>query len=54
MGDIDQNVEQAVPFFRVANIQESLQFYVDGLGFEMTKKWIDDGVLRFREGVSIK
>jgi len=43
----DANVRQAVPFFRVANIEESLRFYVDGLGFAMTKRWIDDGRLRW-------
>ena len=41
------NVKQAVPFFGVANMEESLRFYVDGLGFNMTKKWIDDGKLRW-------
>ena len=41
------NVKQAVPFFRVANIEEFLRYYVDGLGFEMTNKWIDDGQLRW-------
>ncbi|MGA7916817.1 MAG: VOC family protein [Candidatus Acidiferrales bacterium] len=41
------NVQQVVPFFGVANIQESLRFYVEGLGFQMTKKWIDDGKLRW-------
>ncbi|MCZ7648182.1 MAG: VOC family protein [Planctomycetota bacterium] len=41
------NVEQAVPFFRVASMEASVRFYVDGLGFEMTKKWIDKGVLRW-------
>jgi lactoylglutathione lyase len=41
------NVQQAVPFFVVSNIQESLRFYVEGLGFHMTKKWIDDGILRW-------
>src|ERR1700680_2402171 len=43
----ETNVKQAVPFFRVSNIQESLRYYVDGLGFEMTKKWIDEGKLRW-------
>jgi len=28
-------------------MEASLRFYVDGLGFKMTKKWIDDGVLRW-------
>lgn len=41
------NVSQAVPFFAVANMEESLRFYVDGLGFEMTRKWIDEGKLRW-------
>jgi catechol 2,3-dioxygenase-like lactoylglutathione lyase family enzyme len=41
------NVKQAVPFFRVSNMEESVRYYVDGLGFEMTKKWIDDGKLRW-------
>jgi lactoylglutathione lyase len=41
------NVQQAVPFFRVSNIDESLGFYIDGLGFEMTLKWIDEGKLRW-------
>lgn len=44
---MDANVEQAVPFFRVSNIEESVRYYVDGLGFEMTKKWIDEGKLRW-------
>jgi lactoylglutathione lyase len=34
------NVQQAVPFFRVTNMEESIRYYVDGLGFEMTKNWI--------------
>jgi lactoylglutathione lyase len=41
------NVKQAVPFFGVSNMEESLRFYVDGLGFDITKKWIDDGKLRW-------
>jgi lactoylglutathione lyase len=41
------NVIQAVPFFFVTDIQQSLRFYVDGLGFEMTKKWVDQGRLQW-------
>src|SRR5271170_5497210 len=41
------NVEQAVPFFRVSNVEASIRYYVDGLGFQMTKKWIDEGKLRW-------
>jgi catechol 2,3-dioxygenase-like lactoylglutathione lyase family enzyme len=41
------NVRQAVPFFAVSNMESSLRFYVDGLGFEMTQKWIDEGSIRW-------
>ena len=41
------NVKQAVPFFHVSNMEESLRFYVEGLGFAMTKKWTDEGKLRW-------
>jgi catechol 2,3-dioxygenase-like lactoylglutathione lyase family enzyme len=41
------NVKQAVPFFAVSDIEQSLGFYIDGLGFEMINKWIDDGKLRW-------
>jgi len=37
------NVKQAVPFFGVTNMERSLQFYVEGLGFKMTRWWIPDG-----------
>jgi lactoylglutathione lyase len=43
----EANVRQAVPFFAVSNIENSLRFYVDGLGFKMTNRWIDDGRLRW-------
>jgi catechol 2,3-dioxygenase-like lactoylglutathione lyase family enzyme len=33
------NVKQAVPFFMVTDIEASLRFYVDGLGFQITKEW---------------
>ena len=39
----EANVQQAVPFFRVSNMEASLRFYVDGLRFDMTKKWTPDG-----------
>jgi len=34
------NVKQAVPFFGVTNMEASLRFYVDGLGFKMKHWWI--------------
>jgi lactoylglutathione lyase len=43
----EANVRQAVPFFGVSNIERSVRYYVDGLGFEMTNKWIDEGKLRW-------
>ena len=44
---IQSNVKQAVPFFVVASIEQSLKFYVDGLGCEMIHHWIDEGKLRW-------
>ena len=43
----EPNLKQAVPFFGVSNIEQSVSYYVDGLGFEITRKWIDDGKLRW-------
>jgi uncharacterized glyoxalase superfamily protein PhnB len=36
------NVKQAVPFFGVTNMESSLRFYVDGLGFKMKRWWTPD------------
>jgi lactoylglutathione lyase len=36
------NVKQTVPLFGVTNMEASLRFYVDGLGFKMTRWWIPD------------
>ena len=41
------NVQQAVPFFWVSNMEASLRFYVEGLGFAMKYLWIDEGKLRW-------
>ncbi len=43
----EPNVKQAVPFFMVSNIAASIRYYVDGLGFEMTNQWIDEGKPRW-------
>jgi catechol 2,3-dioxygenase-like lactoylglutathione lyase family enzyme len=43
----EANVKQAVPFFAVSSMAASLRYYVDGLGFEMTRKWVDEGQLRW-------
>ena len=41
------NVKQAVPFFMVEDMQKSVRFYVDGLGFEITHRWQPDGKLQW-------
>lgn len=46
-GDTAHNVEQAVPLFSVADIQEALAFYRDGLGFRVVHEWVDGGRLRW-------
>lgn len=43
----EPNVKQAVPFFAVSNIEASIRYYVDGLGFEMINQWIEAGKLRW-------
>lgn len=39
------NLKQSVPFFFVKNIEASVRFYVDGLGFVMSKTWMPGGKL---------
>ena len=36
------DVRQAVPFLGVTNMESSLRFYVDGLGFKIKHHWIPD------------
>src|SRR4051812_47817021 len=43
----DTNIKQAVPFFTVSNISESVRYYVDGLGFEMKNQWEPEGKLQW-------
>jgi hypothetical protein len=44
---IEPNVKQTVPLLAVSNMESSVCYYVEGLGFEMTLKWIDKGELRW-------
>jgi lactoylglutathione lyase len=44
---VEPNIQQAVPFFWVRDIDASVTFYVDGLGFRLTNKWVDHGTLRW-------
>src|SRR5690242_5548182 len=46
-GNCKANIKQAVPFFGVTDIQRSVRYYVDGLGFTMRYNWIDEGKLRW-------
>lgn len=39
----EPNVKQAVPFFMVANMEASLAFYLDQVGFELKIKWVPAG-----------
>lgn len=41
------NVKQAVPFFNVRDIEASLRFYVEGLGFVVTNQWTPEGRIRW-------
>ncbi len=45
--NIGKNLKQAVPFFGVSNIEESVRYYVEGLGFKMTNQWIHEDKLRW-------
>jgi lactoylglutathione lyase len=44
------NVKQAVPFFGVSNMESSLRFYLDGLGFKMKNYWIPDSAEDHADG----
>jgi len=41
------NVKQAIPFFWVSDIEQSLRYYTESLGFVKTKNWIHEGKLRW-------
>ncbi len=41
------NLRLAVPFFGVKDIEASLRFYIDGLGFKVTKRWDPEGRIRW-------
>lgn len=37
------NVKRAVPFLGVTDMESSLRFYVDGLGFAVKRQWVPKG-----------
>jgi catechol 2,3-dioxygenase-like lactoylglutathione lyase family enzyme len=41
------NVQQVIPFFRVTDMDRSLRFYLDGLGFTLKNKWLVDNKIRW-------
>lgn len=41
------NIRQAVPFFLVSDIEKSIRYYIDGLGFELSNQWINEGKLQW-------
>lgn len=51
------NLKQAVPFFMVTNMDRSIKFYTEGLGFEIRFEWKPEGRIEWcwlaREGVAL-
>jgi lactoylglutathione lyase len=41
------NVKQAVPFFMITDMANSLKFYIKGLGFELKNKWEPRGTIEW-------
>ncbi len=40
-----ENIKEVVPFLRVSNMEQSVRYYVDGLGFTMKLRWENGGRL---------
>ncbi len=55
--ETSSNIQLAVPFFMVLNMEASLHFYVDKLGFTITNKWTPSDKIEWcwlkRDSVSI-
>ena len=45
--DACANLTQVLPFLGVTDVERSLNFYLDGLGFTMKHQWLPDGKLRW-------
>lgn len=43
----NSNVKQAVPFFMIMKMEDSLNFYINGLGFELKIKWEPKGKIEW-------
>jgi lactoylglutathione lyase len=52
-----QNIKLAVPFFMVTDMEASLRFYREGLGFKLTNQWTPRGKIEWcwleRDAVAI-
>lgn len=40
---IGANLKQVVPFLGVTDMERSVRFYIDGLGFAMKHQWVPEG-----------
>jgi len=45
--EANDNVRQVVPFLRVSEMERSVRFYIDGLGFTLKHQWVVEGKLRW-------
>ena len=43
----EAHVRGVVPFLSVSNMERSLEYYLDGLGFTMTNQWVVNGRVRW-------
>ncbi|AYL97814.1 VOC family protein [Mucilaginibacter celer] len=57
METIPQNIKLSVPFFMVTDMEISLKFYLDGLGFKLANQWAPRGKIEWcwltRDAVAI-
>jgi lactoylglutathione lyase len=44
---VGANLTQVVPFLGVTDMERSVRFYMDGLGFTMKHQWTSEGKLRW-------
>jgi len=44
---VKANVTQVIPFFCITDMERSLRYYVDGLGFTRTNQWVVEGEIRW-------
>ena len=43
----EANVLEVIPFHGITNMEKSLKFYVDGLGFTLVNSWKPEGTIRW-------